>query len=77
MLVKQQLKSFYGNLTDRKIINLYKQGKKLQGNNGTNFLKLLEGRFDTILFRSKFGITFEDVRQLITQCHFFVNNKLV
>ena len=77
LLAKQRLKYFYGNITERNILNLYKKGKSLRGNNGVNFLKQLEKRLDTILFRSRFSNSFEDIRQLISHGHIYVNGKVV
>jgi small subunit ribosomal protein S4 len=77
LLAKQRLKYFYGNITERNILNLYKKGKNLRGNNGVNFLKQLEKRLDTVLFRSRFSNSFEDIRQLIAHGHICVNGKVV
>ena len=77
LLAKQRLKYFYGNITERNILNLYKKGKNFRGNNGVNFLKQLEKRLDTVLFRSRFSNSFQDIRQLIAHGHICVNGKVV
>lgn len=77
LLAKQLLKAFYGNLSEKQFIRLYKRGKSLRGNTGLNFIKLLERRLDTVLFRMRFGNSFEEVRQFIIHKHIKVNDKIV
>ena len=48
LLAKQLLKAFYGNISEKQFIRLYKRGKSLRGNTGLNFIKLLERRLDTV-----------------------------
>ena len=74
---KQKIRCFYGNLKERTFLSLYKKAKKLKGNSGVNFIKLLEHRLDTVLFRSGFGNSFNDIRQLIAHKHILVNGKIV
>ena len=74
---KQKLRCFYGNLKERKFLSLYKESKKLKGNSGVNFIKLLERRLDTVLFRSGFGNSFDEVRQLISHKHILVNDEII
>ena len=56
---------------------LYKSAKKAKGNTGVNFLKLLERRLDSVLFRMRFANSFEEIRQFITHKHILVNGKVV
>jgi len=74
---KQLLKAYYGNPTEKKFITLYKKAKILKGNTGINFLKLLEKRLNTVLFRMRFANTFEEINQFITHKHILVNGAYV
>jgi small subunit ribosomal protein S4 len=74
---KQVLRAFYGNCSEKEFIKAYKKAKMTKGNTGTNFIKLLEQRLDTVLFRMRFANTFEEVRQFITHKHILVNGKIV
>jgi len=77
LLSKQKLRAFYGNCPERKFITLYKQAKILNGNTGINFIKLLECRLDSVLFRMRFANTFEEIHQLISHKHILVNDTVV
>jgi len=77
LLSKQKLRAFYGNCPERKFITLYKQAKTLNGNTGINFIKLLECRLDSVLFRMRFANTFEEIHQLISHKHILVNDTVV
>jgi len=77
LLSKQKLRAFYGNLSENKFSSFYKQAKRAKGNTGVNFLKLLERRLDTTLFRMRFSNTFEEIQQFITHKHILVNGKIV
>ena len=46
-------------------------------NTGVNFIKILEHRLDTVLFRMRFANTFEEIRQFITHKHILVNGKVI
>ena len=74
---KQVLRAFYGNCSEKEFIKAYKKAKMTKGNTGINFIKLLEQRLDTVLFRMRFANTFEEVRQFITHKHILVNGKIV
>ena len=74
---KQILRAFYGNCSEKEFIKAYKKAKTTQGNTGVNFIKFLEQRLDTVLFRMRFANTFEEVRQFITHKHVLVNGNIV
>lgn len=77
LLAKQKLRAFYGNCSEEKFLLLYKLAKKSKGNTGVNFLKLLERRLDSVLFRMRFANSFEEIHQFITHKHILINNKIV
>ena len=45
----------------------------MSGSTGENLLKLLEMRFDSIIYRMKLAPTITSARQLITHGHFLIN----
>lgn len=79
----KRFRLFYGHLTKRKIKNyIYKVFKKNLINSEhlhyeTLFLKLLESRLDTVLYKSKFSFSLRNSRQLILHEKIFVNNRIV
>lgn len=74
---KQLLRAFYGNCPEKEFIKAYKKAKMTKGNTGVNFIKILEHRLDTVLFRMRFANTFEEIRQFITHKHILVNGNIV
>ena len=74
---KQLLRAFYGNCSEKQFSTLYKKAKLTKGNTLVNFLKLMESRLDTVLFRLRFANTFETVRQYIAHKHIKINGKEV
>lgn len=53
----------------------YKKAANKAGKTGDNLLRMLESRFDNVIFRSSFAQSRKLARQLITHNHFLVNNK--
>nr|YP_009667489.1 ribosomal protein S4 [Trentepohlia odorata]QCW57792.1 ribosomal protein S4 [Trentepohlia odorata] len=51
--------------------------EKNVGSTGDELIKLLESRFDSIIFRLYFAPTINMARQLISHGHFLINNKKV
>jgi len=77
LMSKQMLRAFYGNCSEKEFTSTYKKAKTLKGNTGVNFIKLLEHRLDTVLFRMRFANTFEEIHQFITHKHIMVNDQVV
>jgi small subunit ribosomal protein S4 len=82
--VKKSLSLFYGGLLERylkKQINFSLRkttySRKNFGNTNFFFIKILESRLDTVLYRSFFTLSVRSARQLITHGHIFVNKKVV
>ena len=82
--VKQSLSLYYGSLLrkyiKKQINNSLKKttyAKKKFGNANFFFLKLLESRLDTVLYRSFFTLSMRNSRQLITHGHVVVNKKVI
>lgn len=81
---KKSLSLFYGGLLEKylkKQINFSLRkttySRKNFGNINLFFIKILESRLDTVLYRSFFTLSVRSARQLITHGHVFVNKKVV
>jgi small subunit ribosomal protein S4 len=73
---KQKAKKQY-NIFEKQFRLTFDKAKSQKGNTGDNFLKLLEFRFDNVVFRSGFAKSRSQARQMITHNLFTVNNKRV
>lgn len=81
---KKSLSLFYGGLSEnylKKQINFSLKkttySKKNFGNTNFFFLKILECRLDSVLYRSFFVLSFRSAKQLINHGHVLVNKKIV
>lgn len=73
---KQKLRRMYGVL-ERQFRNYYKKAAKERGSTGENLLRLLESRLDNVVYRSGFGTTRAECRQLVSHKAIAVNGKAV
>jgi small subunit ribosomal protein S4 len=73
---KQKIKRMYG-LLETQFRNYFKKANKQKGITGENLIKLLESRFDNVVYRLGFASSRSQARQLIKHRHFLVNDKLV
>jgi small subunit ribosomal protein S4 len=73
---KQKIKFMYGLLEKQFKLNFVK-ADKMKGETGTNMLQLLESRLDNVAYRLGFAPSRPAARQLVSQKHFLVNNKVV
>ena len=71
---KQKTKRFYG-MQEGQFRTVYSHADRQRGNTGVNFLRLLELRFDNIVYRMGFGQSRAEARQLVTHGHFTLNGK--
>ena len=77
---KQNIRFYYGQLKDKVLKQNYKNALKKKKNTHTSqnidqiFLKLLDNRLDTILYRSTFVQDIRGARQLISHGNVFINN---
>ncbi len=76
-LIEKQKLRFNFCLTNNQFLNYVKRAQKASGSTGENLIKLLESRFDNIIFRLKLAPTINAARQLITHGHFEINKKKV
>jgi len=78
----KRFRLFYGNLSKKNIKRQIKYILKKKNNKKFNnlnllFLELFEHRLDTVLYRSKFSISFRNARQLIVHNKILINQKIV
>ena len=73
---KQKLRRTYGVL-EKQFRNYYKKAASQKGSTGENLLSLLETRLDNVVYRSGFGSTRSEARQLISHKAILVNDQQV
>jgi small subunit ribosomal protein S4 len=73
---KQKIKRMYG-LLETQFRNYFDKANKQKGITGENLLKLLESRFDNVIYRLGFAASRKQARQLIRHRHFMINERLV
>lgn len=71
---KQKVKRFYGML-ESQFRSTYVRAAKMDGITGENFLRLLELRFDNVIYRMGLASSRKEARQLVNHGHFTVNGK--
>lgn len=71
---KQKVRQMYG-LLEKQFSRTFERAERMKGIAGENLLKLLETRFDNLVYRLGFANSRSEARMLVTQCHFMVNNK--
>ncbi len=73
---KQKLRRIYGVL-EKQFRNYYKAAAGQKGSTGENLLSLLETRLDNVVYRSGFGTTRAEARQLVNHKAIMVNGTVV
>jgi small subunit ribosomal protein S4 len=73
---KQKVKRIYG-VQESQFRNYYDRATRKKGVSGENLLKLLESRFDNVIYRLGFAPSRNSARQLILHRHFTVNGRVV
>ncbi|MCY3885201.1 MAG: 30S ribosomal protein S4 [Gammaproteobacteria bacterium] len=73
---KQKVRRLYGVL-EKQFRNYYKKADRQQGATGINLLRLLESRLDNVVYRSGFGSTRAESRQLVSHKAVRVNGQNV
>ncbi|MCX6799570.1 MAG: 30S ribosomal protein S4 [Candidatus Falkowbacteria bacterium] len=71
---KQKAKKQY-NVLEKQFKLIYEKGKHMEGDAGDNLLKLLEMRFDNIIYRAGMAKSRAQARVLINHNHFKINSK--
>ena len=73
---KQKVRFMYG-VNERQFKKTFNEASKMQGIQGTNFLRLLESRLDNLVYRIGFASTRRGARQLVNHGHVTANGKKV
>ncbi len=73
---KQKVRRIYG-LMETQFHNYFLKALKQTGRTGELLVKLLERRFDNVIYRLGFAPSRKTARQLIAHRHFMVNDKVV
>src|SRR6056300_327350 len=73
---KQKVRRIYGVL-EKQFRNYYKEAARLKGSTGENLLQLLERRLDNVVYRSGFGSTRAEARQMVNHKSVLVNNVVI
>jgi small subunit ribosomal protein S4 len=73
---KQKARRIYG-LLERQFRNLYEEASRQPGITGENLLRMLELRLDNVVFRSGWGASRAQARQLVRHGHVLVDGKRV
>jgi len=73
---KQLIRRLYGVL-EKQFRNYYKKAAQRKGATGENLLSLLESRLDNVVYRSGFGSTRAEARQLVNHKAIMVNGETV
>ena len=71
---KQKVRKYYGVL-EGQFAEYFNMAENMSGKTGTNLLKLLELRFDNIIYRLGFASSRPEARQLVVHGHFTINGK--
>jgi small subunit ribosomal protein S4 len=74
---KQQLRGYYGNISERQFRGIYQEARRQKGDTGAHMIGLLESRLDAIVYRAKFVPTVFAARQFINHGHVKVNGRRV
>lgn len=71
---KQKVRRIYGVL-ETQFQKTFEEAERLPGMTGENLLRLLELRFDNVVYRMGYASSRDQARQLVTHGHFLVNGK--
>lgn len=74
---KQRLRKYYGNITERQFVKVYKEAFNSRVDTGEKMIELLERRLDAVVYRMKFVNSVFSARQLVSHGHVSVNGKRV
>jgi small subunit ribosomal protein S4 len=73
---KQKMKYLYG-ILEKQFRNYYRKAVAQRGVTGDNLVKLLERRFDNVVFRCGFSPSRAGARQLVSHGHLTINGRKV
>lgn len=73
---KQKAKRYYGVL-ESQFAKYFEMAERQNGITGENLLRILESRFDNIIYRAGLANSRNEARQMVTHRHFTINGKTV
>lgn len=73
---KQKIRRMYG-LMETQFRNYFDKALRQTGRTGETLVKLLECRFDNVVYRMGFAPSRKAARQLVSHRHFMINNQVV
>jgi small subunit ribosomal protein S4 len=76
LLAKQVIRRYYGML-EKQFRRTFDRAMNMRGNSGLNFLRLLEFRLQTQVYRLGYAASIEQARQLVSHKHITVNGQIV
>lgn len=76
LLAKQVIRRYY-NMLEKQFHNTFKKAQRMHGNTGLNFLRLLEMRLATAVYRLGYARTVFQARQMVSHGHILVNGHVV
>ncbi len=76
LLAKQVIRRYY-NMLEKQFANTFKKAQRMSGNTSLNFLRLLELRLATAVWRLGYAKTIFQARQMVNHCHILVNGRVV
>ena len=76
LLAKQVIRRYY-NMLEKQFGNTFHRAQRMPGNTSLNFLRLLELRLSTVVWRLGYARTIFQARQLVSHGHIVVNGKMV
>ncbi len=76
LLAKQVIRRYY-NVLEKQFSNSFKKAQRMPGNTSLNFLRLLELRLSTSVWRLGYAKSVFQARQMVSHCHITVNGKIV
>jgi small subunit ribosomal protein S4 len=76
LLAKQVIRRYY-NMLEKQFANSFRKAQRMSGNTSLNFLRLLELRLATAVWRLGYARTIFQARQLVSHGHIMVNGQLV
>lgn len=76
LLAKQVIRRYY-NVMEKQFHRTFERASNMHGNTSLNFLRLLELRLATAVWRLGYAKTIFQARQVVNHCHVTVNGKVV
>ncbi len=73
---KQKIRRIYG-ILEKQFRRYFHKAERQRGITGENLLRLLESRFDNMVYRSGFAVSRAEARQLVLHNHFTINGRKV